>query len=759
MWVSTLCHFIALYAFEEVWPGHSPLADGVSVLINHWLPCALQKAAPISVCTRSIYPADDRRWLPTLQPRLQKSFSQHSPVWHQHSYITVRYYCYVFELEVPHSAIDAMAEYEYTPLDKKAGEIRLMTLLPGPFNAPVCITLETKVLSHANIPKFQALSYAWGSDVECLNIHVVAGRGVQGVRSAALSVTRNLFEGLKHLRQTRRSTVLWIDQICVDQKNLEERGEQVLRMPDIYSLAQGVIVWLGPEEDNSNVAMEILNDVGQDLAVDWGLQEYEVNPYSSLYSRGLDLSPQQWLSIMSLLSRSWFDRLWVVQEVCLARKWVRMVCGFKVIPFVTFGKAIVYLDPHDKGINAREMETIAGIRRLFQTKGMGAVRLDFVLRATRHRECRDKKDRVYAVLSLLPEREKLGILPDYTISTPDVFENVILQQLKSFKTLGMLSDCSIKYRSMGIPSWVSDWSTNPQMQPIEMVSADLGARAHATSISKGVLAVTGVCVAVVHEVKNDLPQSIPEESAGSARVFRQLLSTLVGQDRSDSNLNKLHSLCVTLCAGWFSEKWIPSHDSFPTYKEVHGYLTSLYKWESAEPPDLCPSSPVIFPNINLMTKGRLLITTADGRLGLAPEGTEAGDRVCVVLGCDSPLILRPRDSLNHEVVGECYMDGIMAGEALLGELPRNWTLVEKYFRHHRESYLVFLDSDTEATHVEDPRCGALPAGWRIENHDRDDAFNWYVNDITGEDSGIWDPRLEPDALRARGVDLQEFRLV
>lgn len=59
--MSTLRHFIALSAVEEVWPGHSPLADGVSVLINHWLPCALQKAVPISVCTRSIYPADHRR--------------------------------------------------------------------------------------------------------------------------------------------------------------------------------------------------------------------------------------------------------------------------------------------------------------------------------------------------------------------------------------------------------------------------------------------------------------------------------------------------------------------------------------------------------------------------------------------------------------------------------------------------------------------------------------------------------------------------
>ena len=652
-----------------------------------------------------------------------------------------------------------MAEYKYTPLDEKAGEIRLMTLLPGPFNAPICVTLETKVLSHANTPKYQALSYAWGSELDRLNIHVVAGRGVQGVKSAALSVTRNLYQGLKHLRQTRWSTVLWIDQICVDQKNLEERGKQVLRMPDIYSLAQGVVVWLGPEEDNSNVAIEVLNDVGQDVTVDWNLQMYRVDPCSHLYSRGLDLSPPQWLSIMNLLARSWFDRLWVVQEICLARKWVRMVCGFKITPFVTFGNAIGYLQGKDNRIIGRERETLLGIGRLFALKAQGGFRLQYVLKVTRHRDCKDKKDRVYAILSLLPEREKLGILPDYTISAPDVFENIVLQQLKHGNTLGMLRFCSIKSRSIDIPSWVPDWSIHPKMQLLDILSAHSNARAHAYSISKGVLAVTGVCVTVVHEVKNDLPLSIPEDSAGSAKVFRQLLSTLVGQERSDSSLNKLHCLCVTLCAGMFAEKGIPSLGSLPTCKEVYGYLTSLYKWEPAEPPGFCSLSPAIIHHINLMTKGRSLITTADGRLGLAPEGTEAGDRVCVVLGCNPPLILRPKDSLSHEVVGECYMEGIMAGEALLGELPRNWTLVSKYFRHHHSYYYVFLDSDRGETHAEDPRRGPLPAGWRIKNHNRDDAFNWYVNDITGEDSGIWDPRLEPDALRARGVDLQEFLLI
>ncbi|KAI4253809.1 MAG: hypothetical protein L6R42_007445 [Xanthoria sp. 1 TBL-2021] len=654
-----------------------------------------------------------------------------------------------------------MADYKYTPLDEEAGEIRLLTLLPGRFNTPICITLETKILSSKKIPKFTALSYAWGSDLDCLNIHVVAKRGVQGVKSATLSVTRNLFEGLKHLRQIRRATVLWIDQLCVDQRNLEERGNQVLRMPDIYSLAKGVIVWLGPEIDDSNLAMKIFNDIGQDVIVDWALWKYHVDPSSSLYSHDLHLSSQQSLSITNLLSRSWFERLWVVQEICLTQKWVCMLCGFKRISSVDFGNAIIYLASNDSCNNATQRDILVGILKLFKLKEDSGFTLEMVLHENRHRTCSDKKDRVYAVLSLLPEEEKLGIHPDYTTSASDVFENIVFQYLKYKASLGMLRFCSTNDRSRDIPSWVPDWSTDHKIRPFEVVSADLDARAHAYSVSKGVIAVTGVCVTVVYEVKNNLPGSIPEDRMKSAKVFRQLLSTWVGQDHSDSSLSKLQSLCVTLCAGKFAEKYIPSRGSLPT-KDVHDYLTSLHEWsllESAEPPELCSSSLVVIRAINKMTKGRLLITTADGRLGLAPEGTISGDLVCVLLGCKSPLILRSSNSLSHEVVGECYIDGIMAGEALVGELPRNQMLVKKYFPKHRIYYYVLVDSDTGKTLLQDPRLGPLSAGWRIKNHEEDDTFNWYVNDITGEDSGNRDPRLEPDALRARGVEIQEFRLI
>ncbi|KAL8812703.1 MAG: hypothetical protein Q9223_007227, partial [Gallowayella weberi] len=175
-----------------------------------------------------------------------------------------------------------MAPYEYIPFDpfrEEAKEIRLLTLLPDLFETPIYITIRTVVLSDEEVPEFEALSYAWGDPADRLDIYVKVEpseqdipRSIRNLKRAGrktLSVTRNLAEALKHLRLENRPRVFWIDAICVNQKNLTERSNQVLRMPDIYSSAKGVVAWLGPESDDSPLAMKYLQDLGSRITVDW----------------------------------------------------------------------------------------------------------------------------------------------------------------------------------------------------------------------------------------------------------------------------------------------------------------------------------------------------------------------------------------------------------------------------------------------------------------------------------------------------------
>ena len=148
-------------------------------------------------------------------------------------------------------------------------------------------------------------------------------------------------------------------------------------------------------------------------------------------------------------------------------------------------------------------------------------------------------------------------------------------------------------------------------------------------------------------------------------------------------------------------------------------------------------------------------------MGLAPKATKPDDQVCILLGCQTPLILRPTGAWGREVVGECYLDGFMEGAAYLGTLPDEW---QKVWRNFQESsgqfsgqFVSFLD-ESGGLQIEDPRLGPLSVGWFVGSHEEERARNLYVNDETKERT--WeDPRMTPEALAARGVDLKEFELV
>jgi hypothetical protein len=95
-------------------------------------------------------------------------------------------------------------------------------------------------------PAFEALSYAWGSD-SSHHVVYVDSPTAEGVSPMTMSIRKNLTNALSHLRYADRDRVLWIDAICINQHDLQERGLQVPRMTDIYKYANRVVVWLGTE--------------------------------------------------------------------------------------------------------------------------------------------------------------------------------------------------------------------------------------------------------------------------------------------------------------------------------------------------------------------------------------------------------------------------------------------------------------------------------------------------------------------------------
>lgn len=103
------------------------------------------------------------------------------------------------------------------------------------------ICCQLSVCSVDDEPSYTALSYVWGNPDITLPIFV---------NDIEVQITTNLFDALTQLRENNVGT-LWVDAVCIDQKNDEEKGHQVQMMRSIYQNADEVIAWLGKEDHNS----------------------------------------------------------------------------------------------------------------------------------------------------------------------------------------------------------------------------------------------------------------------------------------------------------------------------------------------------------------------------------------------------------------------------------------------------------------------------------------------------------------------------
>ena len=315
--------------------------------------------------------------------------------------------------------------YRYSPIDEGASEIRLMTLLPGAFGTEVRVTISATTLSESLVPKYEALSYTWGSVAQLKYIYIQDSEA-----ESALAITRNLIEALQYLRYEDRSRVFWIDAICVDQKNISERGHQVVRMADIYRRASRVVIWLGPERDDSTLAMRELDSLGSTVEVDWGI--CQVKPLSGDdYDKWIEepvpfVKDRKTLaSIDRFVDRSWFKRLWIWQEVRLSNTGALILCGEQSMSWNTFRNAIECL--------YRKQEPSTKLERLMNICDYDQLPSSLIdlLYYTKYAQCSDERDRVYAIMSLADD--VLGLEPDYSKNTEDVFKSVILGSASTVK--------------------------------------------------------------------------------------------------------------------------------------------------------------------------------------------------------------------------------------------------------------------------------------------------------------------------------------
>lgn len=308
----------------------------------------------------------------------------------------------------------------------------------------------------------------------------------RGSKRKFIEVRQNLATALIYLRHKSEARVLWIDALCINQEDMEERSSQVARMADIYRLAHRVVVWLGPEseEDRSSEALSTLRSIGSQIEVDWITFEMRATNQrdSSLVDRNipLNLDQKKLNSLLMVFNRPWFERLWVQQEIALGNENALLICGHDAITRRHFTNALYRIQITNIEVNwdLKVRELFRDRRELIYQMAKIIYKSDDQPMATtlRHQagkfKCSDPRDRIFAFLSTRASWDKgVSIDVDYSKTTEEVYRQFAVKHIRYTNTLNLLTACEVKTDHEGIhnlmSSWAPDWRSPWSHSPLE----------------------------------------------------------------------------------------------------------------------------------------------------------------------------------------------------------------------------------------------------------------------------------------------------
>ncbi|KAI0869368.1 heterokaryon incompatibility protein-domain-containing protein [Hypoxylon argillaceum] len=169
--------------------------------------------------------------------------------------------------------------------------------------------------------EYEALSWCWGPEPADYAVKIE-----ENGKTYKKRVRRELALALKYLRLPHQTRTLWIDAICINQDDFEERNHQVQMMARVYTRAKEVCIWLGEDTDESKTAIDFIRQEIMEL------KNFDTICSDKRYT-------EKWQALMMLMQRDWFSRRWVVQEIALATK-ARLYCGPDSIPWKEFAVAV-----------------------------------------------------------------------------------------------------------------------------------------------------------------------------------------------------------------------------------------------------------------------------------------------------------------------------------------------------------------------------------------------------------------------------------
>ena len=392
-------------------------------------------------------------------------------------------------VDVPSTLMSASCQpFKHSRVSLEGKEIRLLELLPSKWSKNrdfVACRMVKRSLADEDGLRYETLSYCWGRQERRVPVFVVpVPLPVDGKIDEVVFVTPQLYAALRRLRHEEASRYLWIDQICIDQANGEEKGEQVLMMGEIYSTSWRTVIWLG-EEDNFRPAIESLLRTGSKASA---LPDEQ---FFKAIVRHLEVNPEapaELKALEHLLNRDWFVRAWIFQEAALGND-LQVWYGGLVTSFENLRRLVdtIKMYQYTKGGYARSImktthgcDTIALIQHaresnccgdsaciLFKQPNLLQVLFEVLLRF----RATDDRDLIYAFLAhrFQSFSHENRIHPNYSAPTERVWTDTANRIIAETRRLDIFAAAraneTAKYP--GLPSWVPDWTyCFPYARPI-----------------------------------------------------------------------------------------------------------------------------------------------------------------------------------------------------------------------------------------------------------------------------------------------------
>jgi hypothetical protein len=561
---------------------------------------------------------------------------------------------------------------------------RVLQLHPGSTADPIRFSLHVASLSEPN-PQiaYEALSYAWG---DATLTHEILYEDVAAGKSGSLMVTVNCHNALKRLRLPDQSRAIWLDAVCINQLDLDERSTQIQMMRAIYIGASQVAVYLGESQDDSDSVMRYLQDLHE--PVDYPRQDITILPPTE----------DAW---KSFFARPWFSRTWVLQEIINGRS-VEIHCGDLSVPWKAFE------DYNDFQINSYRPYILSGaVVRFWETYRFRyrarrrnnddddedyvvkpGVNLLYTLQKTRGCLSSDPRDKLYGILPLLQDHELEGFSkPDYYQSTEQVFTNLALYL---YQQTGpeVIREGATMYNEghiQSLPSWVPDWTRTKDTRLIRLrqwMPACAGGDIVETLMPQGIATADGQPIRQLRlsGIRIGSPVKMSDECDVSSNIFplgqwqemARDAGILLYEDMvppTPEQLAKSMQRDKTEHADDFM--LLITHANIVYLDAIRDGIQLVFDWEKEESSGVPLKD--IFHSLGhsygrqasrmlQCCDQRKLAILDNGLMALVPTYTEFTDVVYIIPGTTVPLLLRKKKD-HHVLVSECYVQGIMHGEA------------------------------------------------------------------------------------------------